>query len=213
MEDLEQDASPEDIMLSYVSGDKSKVRAGGLSLLPAGHAARRPRRMRGVGAAASATPNERPPLPPPPAGPHRPRDGHALVPLPVGVVPQRAGDPAHQPQAGGAVRHDRQQGVPVLPAVQADSRVPQAVRHPQAAPREPEQVRACGVRRQRQRGGAACSGGRAACTRRLQRAHARTHACPLLPPRPRCRRAAATARTARPAPTSCRCTWRRASSS
>lgn len=29
MEDLEEDAKPEDLMLSYVSGDKSKVRRRG----------------------------------------------------------------------------------------------------------------------------------------------------------------------------------------
>jgi hypothetical protein len=33
VEDLEQDASPEDIMLSYVSGDKSKVRKASIICL------------------------------------------------------------------------------------------------------------------------------------------------------------------------------------
>eukprot|EP00983_Pelagomonas_calceolata_P127642 1161425-Pelagomonas_calceolata.AAC.11 len=55
------------------------------------------------------------------AGPYGQGAGDALVPFPVGVLPQRAGNPAHQPQAGGPVCHDRQQGLPVLPAVQAHS--------------------------------------------------------------------------------------------
>lgn len=75
------------------------------------------------------------------AGPHGQGAGDAVVQVPVGDVPLRAGYPPQQLAAGGAVRDDCHARIPILPHLQAHHRVPPPLRYPAQPPRQPQQVR------------------------------------------------------------------------
>eukprot|EP00955_Chlamydomonas_euryale_P006871 72984-Chlamydomonas_euryale.AAC.3 len=161
VEDLEQDASPEDMMLSYVSADKGKVNAAGSpspwNRCQGAPCAEAVQSRAATDAAAAhacvglrhATPANHPSNQPTYvltafvlAGPHGPRAGDTVVPLPVGRVSHDARYPAHQPQARGPLCIGRRARVQLLPDAQADAGVPPPVRHPAPAPGAPAQPHA-----------------------------------------------------------------------
>lgn len=101
--DLDEDVSPEDLMLSYVSGDKSKVGTRKLDPVPTEGSRLSVKLTFFVGLVKQ--------------GSHRARACHALVQIPLGDISQLLGHIAQQLQAGGTVCDDRTAGISVLPSV------------------------------------------------------------------------------------------------
>ena len=131
VEDLDVDATPEDIMLSYVSGEKSKVRMR-VAMYPCCNM--QPTNF--LGEFVSKFPALAVL-----SGSHGPYCRHALVPLPVGVVPQRAGHIAAQLTPGELICDRHQPRAAVLPPVQADVGVQALMRAAEEPPCQYSKVR------------------------------------------------------------------------